>query len=143
MRKAVTVLAASAVLLAGNFLVPVASATPVEDAERVELLHQGESIRVSDQDWLSVSAEDASVSPESTTWRAPATRATRQATPAPPCVNAVGEKGFIQVYNNCGFDVRVKVVMAFGPDSACHVVMDGTRHNIAPGVGRIDRVELC
>lgn len=64
-------------------------------------------------------------------------------TPAPACVNAVVEKGFIQVYNNCGFDVRVKVVLAFAPDSACNLVVDGTRHNISPAYGRIDRVEMC
>lgn len=62
---------------------------------------------------------------------------------APACVNAVREWGFVQVYNNCGFDIRVKVVLAFGPDSACHVVVNGTRHNIAPAYGRIDRVEMC
>ncbi|WP_257161910.1 hypothetical protein [Corynebacterium cystitidis] len=62
---------------------------------------------------------------------------------APTCINAVEEWGFIQVYNRCGFDIRVKVVMAFGPDSPCHIVVDGTRHNISPAFGRIDRVELC
>ncbi|WP_459589018.1 hypothetical protein [Corynebacterium camporealensis] len=66
-----------------------------------------------------------------------------RSTTAPACVNAVAEWGFVQVYNNCGFDVRVKVVMAFAPDSSCNLVIDGTRHNITPALGRIDRVELC
>lgn len=64
-------------------------------------------------------------------------------TPAPACVKAKREGAAIQVYNECDFDVRVKVVMAFSFDSQCRHVVHGTRHNIYTGVGRIDRVELC
>ncbi|MCQ9343279.1 hypothetical protein [Corynebacterium kozikiae] len=62
---------------------------------------------------------------------------------APDCINAVPEKGFVQVYNNCDWDMRVKVVFAFSPDSACKLVLAGTRTNISLHLGRIDGVELC
>lgn len=62
---------------------------------------------------------------------------------APDCVRAVSEKGFVQVYNNCEWDLRVKVKMAFSPDSACKLVLAGTRANIAPHTGRIDGIEKC
>lgn len=62
---------------------------------------------------------------------------------APECVNAVPEKGFVQVYNNCPFDVRVKVIFAFGLDSACKLVVAGTRTNISVDKGSIDGVQTC
>lgn len=54
--------------------------------------------------------------------------------------------GFIQVYNNCGGSdpQRVKVKIAFGPDTSCKSVRPGTRTNIGPLVsGRIDGIVLC
>lgn len=64
---------------------------------------------------------------------------------APNCVVARAERGFVQVYNNCGGTnpIRVKVVLALGPDTRCMSVQPGTRANIGPAVGRIDRVILC
>lgn len=62
---------------------------------------------------------------------------------APDCINAVSEWGFVQVYNNCPFDLRVKVVFAFAGDSACKLVVARTRTNIAPHRGRIDGVRVC
>ncbi|MDK8845319.1 hypothetical protein QP888_02085 [Corynebacterium sp. MSK297] len=63
----------------------------------------------------------------------------------PACIEAKKEAGgFIQVYNNCGIDLRVKVILAFAPDSRCAVVVDNSRHNIAwAPTGRVDRIELC
>lgn len=103
------------------------------DHSSTATLSPGESMAVSEDDWSTLLTESDEVAPEIGTLN----------TPAPACVNAVVEWGFIQVYNNCGFDVRVKVIRAFAPDTSCSLVVDGTRHNIAPNLGRIDRVELC
>ncbi|MGV0345996.1 MULTISPECIES: hypothetical protein [Corynebacterium] len=62
---------------------------------------------------------------------------------APDCINAIPEKGFVQVYNHCDWDIRVKVIFAFAPDSACKLVVAGTRTNISPHIGRIDGVVTC
>lgn len=62
---------------------------------------------------------------------------------APDCINATPEKGFVQVYNNCDWDIRVKVIFAFAPDSSCKLVVAGTRTNISPHIGRIDGVATC
>ncbi|MEJ5998842.1 hypothetical protein [Corynebacterium sp. H130] len=62
---------------------------------------------------------------------------------APDCIRAQSEWGFVQVYNDCPFDLRVKVIFAFGPDSACKLVVAGTRTNISPHTGRIDGIETC
>lgn len=96
-----------------------------------ETISAGESLKIEENNWDSISVEREGVSFRSA------------GTLAPACVNAVAEKGFVQVYNNCGFDVRVKVAFAYVPDTSCHLVVDGTRHNISTARGRIDRVELC
>ncbi|MBZ8176409.1 hypothetical protein GP475_10360 [Corynebacterium poyangense] len=62
---------------------------------------------------------------------------------APDCINATPEKGFVQVYNHCNWDIHVKVIFAFAPDSGCKLVVAGTRTNISPHIGRIDGVETC
>ncbi|QPK79276.1 hypothetical protein G7Y31_00655 [Corynebacterium lizhenjunii] len=62
---------------------------------------------------------------------------------APDCISAVPEKGFVQVYNHCDWDIRVKVIFAFAADSACKLVIAGTRTNIALHKGRIDGVVTC
>ena len=64
---------------------------------------------------------------------------------APECINVITEKqkGFIQVQNDCPFNARVKVILTFGPDSSCKLVVAGTRTNISPHLGRVDGVELC
>ena len=105
---------------------------------QVDVLSPGESRKISnDENWTSIITEPSQQQ------RGEPTLTTYANDLAPACVNAVQEWGFVQVYNNCGFDIRVKVVLAFARDSACHVVVDGTRHNIAPALGRIDRVEMC
>ncbi|WP_146183436.1 hypothetical protein [Corynebacterium liangguodongii] len=110
----------------------------LDASERVRILSSGESMKISnDEPWESIIAE----LPQ--THNAKGATTTYAGDLAPSCINAVWEKGFVQVYNNCGFDLRIKVVMAFAPDSACHLVVDGTRHNISFAWGRIDRVELC
>ena len=129
-------------LLAGLIYAPIASAEVNSDnslaSGQVDVLSPGESRKISnDENWTSIITE-----PSQQRGGAP-TMTTYANDLAPACVNAVREWGFVQVYNNCGFDIRVKVVLAFGPDSACHVVVNGTRHNIAPAYGRIDRVEMC
>lgn len=74
-----------------------------------------------------------------------ATLTTLAAVPAPNCIVARAEKGFVQVYNNCGGSdpQRVKVVLAFGPDTQCKSIQPGTRSNVGPAAGRIDGVFLC
>lgn len=63
--------------------------------------------------------------------------------PAPNCVSAQNEWGFVQVYNNCDVPTRVKVIMAFAGDTKCMVVQPGTRANIGPAIGRVDGIVLC
>ncbi|MEJ6013704.1 hypothetical protein WG936_07645 [Corynebacterium sp. H127] len=62
---------------------------------------------------------------------------------APDCIRAQSEWGFVQVYNDCPFDLRVKVIFAFAADSVCKLVLAGTRTNISPSIGRIDGIETC
>ncbi|PFG28041.1 Uncharacterised protein [Corynebacterium renale] len=71
-------------------------------------------------------------------------RTTRSAT-APNCIVVQVEKMFIQVYNNCGGTEpqRIKVALAFAPDTECKSVQPGTRTNVGPALGRIDGVYLC
>ncbi len=136
------ILALSMALICGANGTSFAQAETEPQPERedsITTLSPGEVLDLSQENWSSILTETPTR--ESGTIE---TRTMQQAnTPAPACVNAVVEKGFIQVYNNCGFDVRVKVVLAFAPDSACNLVVDGTRHNISPAYGRIDRVEMC
>nr|WP_162933265.1 hypothetical protein [Corynebacterium lactis] len=68
---------------------------------------------------------------------------TRAGERAPDCISARSEWGFVQVYNDCPFDLRVKIIFAFAPDSGCKLVKAGTRTNIAPSRGRIDGIETC
>lgn len=127
--------AISAMLLGGApaMAADLAPTAPDSENSSTTALQPGESMMIDSQDWAAISTDSDAV---------PLT-AGILGTPAPACVNAVVELGFVQVYNNCGFDVRVKVIMANAPDSACSLVVDGTRHNISPRLGRIDRVELC
>lgn len=65
---------------------------------------------------------------------------------APMCVSA--HKGFysIQVENNCGHDLRVKVIMAFDRDSECNDVKAGEKKGVKlryNPLGGIDRIILC
>jgi hypothetical protein len=67
---------------------------------------------------------------------------------APPCVTVSLRTGFLVEYedvrNLCGRVYRVKVIVAWGPDSACHTLYDGQGFTHTHGVaGRFDRLELC
>ena len=66
-------------------------------------------------------------------------------TTAPNCIVAKSEKGFIQVYNNCGGTEpqRIKVTLAFAPDTTCTSIEPGTRANVGPALGGITGVYLC
>jgi hypothetical protein len=48
------------------------------------------------------------------------------AAPPPPCVDAEvipgGDYGKVRVKNNCSSTQRVKVIIAWGPDSECYVI---------------------
>lgn len=102
-----------------------------------KIVKSGESILVEDKEnWETILIEGNDGPKVSSFFRS-------ANTPAPACVKAKREGAAIQVYNECDFDVRVKVVMAFSLDSECRDVVHGTRHNIYTGAGRIDRVELC
>jgi hypothetical protein len=72
------------------------------------------------------------------------------AIPAPPprCVTATEDTGLltdtVHVWNGCAFNVRVKVLVAFGPDSACTNVMSSTGFTHSyPSIGRFDGLEAC
>ena len=110
------------------------SGTKPEDV--VTELAEGDSIRIESQDWETITTERQELEPG-------IVNEMQAVPPSPACIRTEIEKGFVQVYNNCGFDVRVKVTMAFAPDSSCSLVIDGTRHNISPAFGRIDRVDFC
>ncbi len=103
------------------------------------VLEPGESVQFAKGQIVEVSFEQ----PEG--WESRAGYSSRAAVPAPNCIVAKAEKGFIQVYNNCGGTdpQRVKVVLAFGPDTECKSIEPGTRSNIGLKVGRIDGVYLC
>ena len=65
---------------------------------------------------------------------------------APMCVSV--HKGFysIQVENNCGHDLRIKVIMAFDRDTECNPVKAGEKKGVKlryNPLGGIDRVILC
>jgi hypothetical protein len=67
---------------------------------------------------------------------------------APPCAEVRLRSSFLTEYedvtNLCGRVLRLKVIVAFGPDSACHTVDDGHSLTHTHGIaGRFDRLELC
>lgn len=67
---------------------------------------------------------------------------------APPCVNVSLREEFLtkyeDVWNLCGRTLRVKVIVAWGPDSACHTLGDNGRFTHTHGIaGRFDRLDLC
>lgn len=115
-------------LLFASQSIPAASAEPaLEDAHNSEVV-----ITVQENgDITSVKSSSPNVQLRSTGER------------APDCINATPEKGFVQVYNHCDWDIRVKVIFAFSPDSVCKLVVAGTRTNISPDIGRIDGVVTC
>lgn len=66
---------------------------------------------------------------------------------APPC-NRVSTRSdfwgnYVDVRNLCGNAYRVKVIIAFGPDSACHHLDPGDGFTHAHFSGRFDRLDLC
>lgn len=112
-------------LLLASLSIPAAAAEPVlEDA------HTSQAI-------ITVQADGEISSVESPS---PTAQLRSTGERAPDCINATPEKGFVQVYNNCDWDIRVKVIFAFAPDSVCKLVVAGTRTNISPHIGRIDGV---
>ena len=83
---------------------------------------------------------------------APAGAQTTSATaqiPPPPCVNVFVDRFLTtetaHVVNGCGVEVRVKVFVAFGPDSACEIVYPGQEfsHSWVSPPGRFDGAQLC
>lgn len=79
---------------------------------------------------------------------APTGAVSEQLAPPPRCVTAIEDTGVFTdtliVDNNCNFNVRVKVFVAFGPDSACTNVLAGEsfEHSYA-SVGRFDGLQSC
>lgn len=77
----------------------------------------------------------------------------RSANTAPSCVEAKVEKLAVQVYNRCGSDMRVKVIMTANTapflgakDTACKTIAAGTKVNVRwviRGNEKVDRVENC
>ncbi|WP_143261344.1 hypothetical protein [Allokutzneria sp. NRRL B-24872] len=67
------------------------------------------------------------------------------ATSAPSCVTWKNNqwKMRIEVTNRCKTTRKVKIVVAFGPDSACWTYKPGQRHDLYGPSGRVDRLELC
>ncbi|MDA0565884.1 hypothetical protein LG943_16415 [Streptomonospora sp. S1-112] len=55
-----------------------------------------------------------------------------------------GTTDYLTVYNDCGYDVRVKVVLAHATDLSCQTIFSGTHRNyqwVWPG--RFDRLDAC
>lgn len=76
------------------------------------------------------------------------------AQPPPSCVDASvisgGDYGTVQVTNNCSTTQRVKVLIAYGPDSECFIIEPaGTRRHVIddhPGPNprpRFDGLTAC
>jgi hypothetical protein len=64
---------------------------------------------------------------------------------APICaVPTVTSGGGITVNNFCGFDVRIKVIWGFAPDSECiHLFVDDSHHFNKPLGARFDGLDNC
>lgn len=65
---------------------------------------------------------------------------------APMCVSARAGFYTVQVENNCGHDLRIKVIMAFDRDAQCHPVKAGEKKSVKlryNPFGGVDRVILC
>lgn len=75
------------------------------------------------------------------------------AAPPPGCVHGEvvpgGEFGIVRVLNNCGTTQRVKVLIAFGPDSECFVISPADNRtfeiddHVGPGHPRFDGLTAC
>lgn len=69
-------------------------------------------------------------------------------TRAPVCMLATTDNNlvtnWVDIYNDCGEEKRVKALIAFGPDSPCFHSFPGTsdRHNF-PRTARFDGLVLC
>ena len=62
----------------------------------------------------------------------------------PRCVTIDDHGGNkIAVWNNCSYQVRVKVVIAFGPDFACRVINPGWGRTYEWRIGRLDEIRAC
>ena len=67
--------------------------------------------------------------------------------PAPTCVSISVHRHWninhVHLRNDCGYTVRVKVLIAFGPDSACEVLVPTERFTHSHLVGRFDGLVNC
>lgn len=55
-----------------------------------------------------------------------------------------GATDYLEVHNDCGYTVRIKVVLAFATDRACQSIPSGTYHWWTWGYpGRFDKLETC
>jgi hypothetical protein len=67
--------------------------------------------------------------------------------PAPICVSVAVHRHWninhVHLRNDCGYTVRVKVLIAFGPDSACEVLVPTERFTHSHLVGRFDGLVNC
>jgi hypothetical protein len=63
---------------------------------------------------------------------------------APSCVQVerVGEHR-VNLYNRCGYNVRVKVIIAWGPDSSCIPINAGGQTWVKWTFGGFDRLDNC
>jgi hypothetical protein len=70
------------------------------------------------------------------------------AAPAPSCVHVSDHthsngKSHVHVFNRCNSHQRVKVVMAFAPDSACQPLSPDEEYVHTYTGGRFDRLDRC
>ena len=64
--------------------------------------------------------------------------------PVPACIHSEKEKGAIQVYNDCDFDMNVKVIVAFDFDTQCLLVKAHSRRNFEwSPTKRMDGIQEC
>lgn len=66
------------------------------------------------------------------------------AAPAPTCVKVDGTGRSVLVTNRCGSTQRLKVIFAFGQDSACFTLGNNRSVRVTSGsLARFDGINLC
>ena len=143
-RRLVSFLAASLLL----FPVPFAQAD--ETGTEPETLSPGdETILSPGQTFSSINPIEISSRPQGDNFRAETSDLTTYSADdnlAPMCVSARKNGRSVEVQNNCGHDLRIKVIMAFDRDTQCHFVKAGEKKAVNSRYnpfGGVDRVILC
>lgn len=138
-------------LLAALFLLfPVPFAQADEPSTIPEASSPGDEITLSPgQTFSSINPIEISSRPQGDDFRAETSDLTAYSADdnlAPMCVSARKNGRSVEVQNNCGHDLRIKVIMAFDRDTQCHFVKAGEKKAVNSRYnpfGGVDRVILC